>query len=795
MSQEIFDDLDPEISGTELAGVMNLFKDAIASGFSGTDRPVNLQAGGYWVDTTNDPTSWTLKLYTGTTDVDVVTIDLVNETAGVSNAVDSFTVQKVSADTVGAIFNLVKRRVANNGQVLSGDVVGRIRFQARDNSGVDNVVGEIVWEAGENQTTSAYGGTLVFRSTPTGASAMVDHMRFINGQVEMLVPHKITSQVLGSQNISTTATIVQLNADKALAEMTGSTTTDIQGINSSDDSKVITIHNRSTASVHLRNQNAGAIAADRLKLPEGRDIELLPEESATLFYCTTDSRWKLKASSAKFEGFTKDTVYEAAGSWAAPSTVSKVRLVAHQRGRTTPARMEGFSHSKVMDVGGKVFAFGRNTHGELGVGDVTPRSSPVAVLSAMSFTKLSGNKVDGFDGNVGISEDGSAYAWGYNAFGQLGVGDVLPRSSPVAVLGGFKFRSIAAASSRVLAIAADGTPYAWGFNDVGQLGLGDVTPRSSPIAVLGGLKFREVYTAGFSSFGLTFNNDLYAWGFNTNGELGVGDTTVRSSPVAVVGGLKFKKIVTALNSVYGLTTDNDLYAWGVNSDGQLGVGDVIPRSSPVAVLGGLKFQDITTDPALGTWVLGLTTAGTPYAWGINAVGMLGVNDIIPRSSPVAVVGGLTFRKIFTTHATGFGITEDGDVYAWGAGINGELGDNAFVNRSSPVLVVGGYSFKELSCVRSLTQGAILGLAEDGKLYAWGSNAHGQLGLGDVVYRSSPVLVLGGLSLRTQDDSTVMLDIDVNGGDTYALKIGNGPCFFGAQPIGNDVESVEISYIE
>ena len=73
MSQGIYDDINPSTtSGTELATLLNDMKDATVSGFSGTSRPANLQAGGYWVDTTNDPTSWDFMLYDGTTDITIM---------------------------------------------------------------------------------------------------------------------------------------------------------------------------------------------------------------------------------------------------------------------------------------------------------------------------------------------------------------------------------------------------------------------------------------------------------------------------------------------------------------------------------------------------------------------------------------------------------------------------------------------------------------------------------------------------------------------------------------------------
>ncbi len=195
----------------------------------------------------------------------------------------------------------------------------------------------------------------------------------------------------------------------------------------------------------------------------------------------------------------------------------------------------------------------------------------------------------------------------------------------------------------------------------------------------------------YTSYGITSSNDAYMWGSNPSGSLGVGDVTVRSSPVAVLGGIKFSKLVadgvsTAKLSVVGLATDGRAYAWGDNVNGQLGVGDVTSRSSPVAVLGGLTFVDIFS--AQGNYFFGLTADGTLYAWGSNGNGILGVGDTTPRSSPVAVLGGLKFALVQATGASNLGITQDGIAYAWGGNTNGQLGVGDVTSRSSPTAVLG-----------------------------------------------------------------------------------------------------------
>jgi hypothetical protein len=109
MSQGIFGSIIPTTtSGNQLATILNDFKEAVVSGFSGTSRPSELDPGGYWIDTTNDPTTWEFKLWTGVQDIIVFTLNLTTGTATIGSADSLFEVAKISADSVGHILRLLK---------------------------------------------------------------------------------------------------------------------------------------------------------------------------------------------------------------------------------------------------------------------------------------------------------------------------------------------------------------------------------------------------------------------------------------------------------------------------------------------------------------------------------------------------------------------------------------------------------------------------------------------------------------------------------------------------------------
>jgi alpha-tubulin suppressor-like RCC1 family protein len=151
----------------------------------------------------------------------------------------------------------------------------------------------------------------------------------------------------------------------------------------------------------------------------------------------------------------------------------------------------------------------------------------------------------------------------------------------------------------------------------------------------------------------------------------------------------------------GIATGGVAYAWGSNSAGQLGDGTTTERSSPVSVLGGLTWSQVN---ARGYHSLGITSSGIAYAWGPNAHGQLGDNTTVSKLSPVSVIGGITnWSQVVGGGYHSLGLTATGVAYAWGRNAYGQLGDETTTSRRSPVTVVGGITnWSQLSTSRRHT---------------------------------------------------------------------------------------------
>lgn len=183
MSQTIFPNIDPDVtSGNTLATLLNDFKDAVASGFSGTSRPTNLQAGGYWIDTTNNPT-WDYKIYDGTDDTTVFSVNTTTGVASIASADTMFEIAKISADSVGAILRLHKERIASGGQTLADDTLGEIQFRGTRSTGVEVTQTRIRSLTTEDTTASNQGADLIFEATAAGTASLAEVMRIKNGNL------------------------------------------------------------------------------------------------------------------------------------------------------------------------------------------------------------------------------------------------------------------------------------------------------------------------------------------------------------------------------------------------------------------------------------------------------------------------------------------------------------------------------------------------------------------------------------------------------------------------------------
>jgi alpha-tubulin suppressor-like RCC1 family protein len=340
--------------------------------------------------------------------------------------------------------------------------------------------------------------------------------------------------------------------------------------------------------------------------------------------------------------------------------------------------------------------------------------------------------------------------WGDGQQGGLGTGDTVNTSSPVQVGTLTNWKQVTMRLYNCAALKTDGTLWTWGQNSTngpGQLGLGDTVNRSSPVQVGTLTDWKQLADGNASDRHACIKTDgtLWVWGADQQGGLGLGDTLARSSPTQVGTLTNWKQISMGAASVC-VKTDGTLWTWGFNSNGELGLGYTSPlrQSSPIQVG---SMTDWKSPSAGGGHTACIKTDGTLWIWGNNSNGELGLGDTIRRSSPVQVGSLTNWKQVSCGGDHTACIKTDGTLWTWGsnksAGVTvyGQLGLGDVISRSSPVQVGSLTDWKQVNCGNFNTAC----IKTDGTLWTWGENVFagsggGMLGLGDSIRRSSPVQV-------------------------------------------------------
>lgn len=241
---------------------------------------------------------------------------------------------------------------------------------------------------------------------------------------------------------------------------------------------------------------------------------------------------------------------------------------------------------------GAAYAWGAGGTGQLGHGLNSGSDVPVAVdrtgvLAGKHLVQIEA----GSQYALALADDGTAYGWGVQASGQLGTGSVGSNVTrlPVAVqttgaLAGKRLVRIAAVSAGTsYGIASDGSAFAWGAGARGQLGNGGTAASLAPVPIdTRGLGFTEIVAGDGFALALGEDGQVYGWGSNAGSTLGTGGGSTVPEPLDDSGALDGVG-VTALAAgplssltdnvrAFAVTREGAVYAWGRAGAGQLGNG-------------------------------------------------------------------------------------------------------------------------------------------------------------------------------------------------------------------------------
>ena len=285
---------------------------------------------------------------------------------------------------------------------------------------------------------------------------------------------------------------------------------------------------------------------------------------------------------------------------------------------------------------GTVATWGINDFGQIGDGTTTPRPTPVIVPGLTAVTQ-----VVNADGHMlALDSGGKVWAWGSNGSGELGNGTTssLPGSNPTPapVPGLSGVIQIAGGDSDSFALRSDGTVWAWGSNAKGQLGDGTTVNRDRPEQIPDLPAISKIFAGDMVTYAIRADGSVLAWGDNSLGLLGNGTATgISSTPVPVPGLAGVTQISASFYETLAVAgSPGTVWAWGSNAEGVAGDGTTSPHYAPEQI--GLS--SVTQVAEGEDESAAALSNGSVMTWGSNVVGELGLgtHDTNAHPSPVLV---------------------------------------------------------------------------------------------------------------------------------------------------------------
>ena len=429
----------------------------------------------------------------------------------------------------------------------------------------------------------------------------------------------------------------------------------------------------------------------------------------------------------------------------------------------------GAHHSLAITVDGSVWAWGSNAYGQLGNGTTDDALTPGKITALPDTIAIS---TFGYS-NLALDKDGRVWAWGKGGWGALGDGSFDDRSAPFVVPDLPPIEAIKAGNAVSVAVDAEGGVWVWGDNEFGEFGDSQYTRQPSPVRVgnLAGIK--EFALGAGHVIARDPDGLVVSWGSNSDGQLGTGDTSDRAVPTTVGGLPQVAQFATGYAHSVATADDGSVWTWGSNGSGQLADSSVAVVNVPAAVAGVGRVIAIA---AGGFHNLALDADGNLWGWGSNTNAELGDSSRRNALVPKRIAGLPAMTSIAAGTGTSFAIDHDGTVWSWG--------DNASVGAVGQGFVSGVdlpgqiTTLSEVSSISS-TYRHTLAATRDGSVWSWGSNLYGQLGDGTTTDRSAPTPVVGLSNVVAVAAGTYhSLALDENGdlwawGYNWWGQLGNG----------------------
>jgi len=352
-------------------------------------------------------------------------------------------------------------------------------------------------------------------------------------------------------------------------------------------------------------------------------------------------------------------------------------------------------------------------------------------------------------------------------------------------LGGETIIGVSLGSNHSSALTSTGRVFTWGHNYFYQLGDGTNIDRYTPTEITNQFDLNNnesiisLSLGSYHSSALTSFGRIFTWGSNDYGQLGDGSTIQRITPKDVTQFFDLYEdesiIKISLGSNYSsaLTSLGRLFTWGFNMHGQLGNNSTEQSFIPIDITEFFSLNEVETlvDMSLGTsHSVALTSSGRVFTWGSNQDGELGTgyldNDFYPLliSTPTEITDKFNLSESETIismsagHDHTLALSSTGRIFSWGSNEFGQLGVGIKQDQIIPMDISSKFSLYAEENVVEMSLGTYLSvvLTSTGRIFTWGFNYDGQLGDGTYIDKDEPIDITEKLPLHGEEKITYII---------------------------------------
>ncbi|XP_027983529.2 X-linked retinitis pigmentosa GTPase regulator isoform X1 [Eptesicus fuscus] len=302
----------------------------------------------------------------------------------------------------------------------------------------------------------------------------------------------------------------------------------------------------------------------------------------------------------------------------------------------------GDEHTAVITGNKKLYMFGSNNWGQLGLGSKSTVCKPTCV-KALKPEKVK-HVACGRNHTLVSTEGGKVYAVGGNNEGQLGLGDTEDRNTFHLIeffTSQHHFKQLSAGSNTSAALTEDGKLFMWGENSEGQIGLNNICNVYFPHEVTVGKPIAWISCGYYHSAFVTMEGELYTFGEPEYGKLGLPKQLLMNHKVPqLVPGIPEKVIQVACGGGHTVVlTEKAVYTFGLGQFGQLGLGTFVFETMEPKIIKSVKDHKITSIACGENHTALITDIGRMYTFGDGRYGKLGLgmenftNQFVPNLCP------------------------------------------------------------------------------------------------------------------------------------------------------------------